>query len=35
MSNRTKVYAILYDRDEVDTESLHNFIAENDTVYNW
>ena len=35
MSNRAKVYAILYDRDEVDTEALHNFISKNEMVYNW
>jgi sulfur transfer complex TusBCD TusB component (DsrH family) len=35
MSNRAKTYAIVYDRDEVDTEALHNFISNNETVHNW
>jgi hypothetical protein len=35
MSNRAKTYAILYDRDTVDTEALHNFISDNEIVRNW
>jgi len=35
MSNQAKIYAILYDRDSVDTEALHNFISNSELVHNW
>jgi|SRR5215831_20225437 len=35
MSDRAKIYAILYDRDNVDTEALHNFISHSEMVKNW
>jgi hypothetical protein len=35
MSTRAKIYAILYDRDMIDTEALHNFISAKDIVHYW
>ena len=35
MSDQSAIYAILYDRDLIDTEDLHRFIATSKMVENW
>jgi hypothetical protein len=35
MTDKAKVYAILYDRDKVDTEELHRFISQETIVRRW
>jgi hypothetical protein len=35
MSGRSKIYAILYDRDLVDTEELHRFVSNSEIVTRW
>jgi hypothetical protein len=35
MNDQAHLYAVLYDRDLVDTEALHRFITKSDLVENW
>jgi hypothetical protein len=35
MNNRSQIYAVLYDRDMVDTEALHTFISTADMIKKW
>jgi len=35
MTDKSKTYAILYDRDKIDTEELHRFVSGSDMVQKW
>ena len=35
MTNKTKVYAILYDRDKIDPEELHLFVSRENIARRW
>jgi hypothetical protein len=35
MSDKSNIYAILYDRDLTDTEALHRFIANSGMIERW
>jgi hypothetical protein len=35
MTSKSKIYAILYDRDLIDTEELHRFVSRRNIVRRW
>jgi hypothetical protein len=35
MTDKAKIYAILYDRDTIDTEELHRFVSRRNIVRRW
>jgi hypothetical protein len=35
MSDNSRIYAILYDRDKIDTEELHRSVSKSNMVRRW